>query len=91
MDDEQDTFRIVVDGEDEVACPEVGDDDLHVDPIAVGGLDPDRGIVSDDGRVEHWLNGEKILEYELGSEETLKRVAATKFRAGSSWQRSLQV
>lgn len=37
-------------------------------------------IVVDDGRVEHWLNGEKLFEAKLGSEETLARVKRTKFR-----------
>jgi hypothetical protein len=32
-----------------------------------------------DGRVEHWLNGEKIVEYELGSADWERRVAASKF------------
>jgi hypothetical protein len=31
--------------------------------------------------VEHWLNGEKILEYELWSEDWKQRVQASKFKA----------
>ena len=37
-------------------------------------------IVVDGNHVEHWLNGGKLLEYELGSEELLGRVEQTKFR-----------
>lgn len=35
-----------------------------------------------DGQVEHWLNGEKIVEYTLGSADWESRVAASKF---SEW------
>jgi len=30
--------------------------------------------------VEHWLNGEKVLEYECGSDKVMNRVPETKFR-----------
>lgn len=53
---------------------------------------PPRGIVKPAGEwnktrivvagshVEHWLNGQKVVEYELGSDEWKARVAASKFR-----------
>lgn len=36
-------------------------------------------IVADSSHVEHWLNGVKVAEYELGSDEWDRRVAETKF------------
>lgn len=36
-------------------------------------------IVANEGAVEHWLNGEKILEYQLGSEDLAQEIAASKF------------
>jgi hypothetical protein len=53
---------------------------------------PPRGIVKPAGEwnttrivvagshVEHWLNGQKVVEYELGSDDWRARVAASKFR-----------
>jgi len=37
-------------------------------------------ILVDGMHVEHWLNGAKLLQYELGSDELLARVEKTKFR-----------
>ena len=36
-------------------------------------------LIVDDSRVEHWLNGEKVVEYELGSDDWKERVANSKF------------
>lgn len=45
----------------------------------VGTFNQARIIVQAD-HVEHWLNGEKLLEYELGSEDWKQKVAASKFK-----------
>jgi hypothetical protein len=36
-------------------------------------------LVVQDGRVEHWLNGRKIVEYDMNSEDWQARVAESKF------------
>lgn len=38
-------------------------------------------IVADGAHVEHWLNGQKVVEYELWTPDWAARVAASKFRA----------
>jgi len=40
-------------------------------------------LIVRDGDVEHWLNGQKIVKYTIGSDDWSKRVAASKF---SSWE-----
>jgi hypothetical protein len=37
-------------------------------------------LLVDGAHVEHWLNGTKLLEYELWSDDWKRRVAASKFR-----------
>jgi hypothetical protein len=38
-------------------------------------------IVVDHGRVQHWMNGVKVTEYDLNSADFKARVAASKFKA----------
>jgi hypothetical protein len=42
-------------------------------------------IVVSGKRVEHWLNGERVVAYELGSPDWVKRVAASKFAKYPGW------
>lgn len=45
-------------------------------------------IVVDGNRVEHWLNGQRIVEYELGSADWERRVAESKFAAWPQYGRA---
>ena len=42
-------------------------------------------IVVNKGHVEHWLNGEKVVEYQLGDEDWQKRKAAGKWKDAASY------
>lgn len=48
-------------------------------PHPVGEWNSSR-IVARDGRVQHWLNGALILEFDRSSEDFLRRVAESKFK-----------
>ena len=37
-------------------------------------------MIVQNGHVEHWLNGRKVLDYELGSEQLKHLIAETKFK-----------
>ncbi len=47
-------------------------------------------IVLDGSQVEHWLNGEKIVEAEIGSDDWNKRIAGTKFAAWKDFAKQLR-
>lgn len=42
-------------------------------------------IIVNDTKVEHWLNGTKVVEYELGSADWLKRKAASKWKDATGY------
>ncbi len=45
-------------------------------------------IIVRDNAVEHWLNGERVVEYELGGDDWEARVAASKFAAWPGYGRA---
>lgn len=47
-------------------------------------------IVARGTHIEHWLNGEKVVEYEQGSSEWVARVAASKFSAWPQYGKAMQ-
>jgi hypothetical protein len=47
-------------------------------------------VVVRGSHVEHWLNGRKVLEYELGSEALQARIAASKFKDLKSFAREAE-
>lgn len=51
--------------------------DKHPNPL---GMWNESMVVSKGKKVEHWLNGEKILEYERGSSDFNEKIAASKFK-----------
>jgi len=48
-------------------------------PKPVGQFNQSR-LVVDHGRVQHWLNGAKVAEYDMASDDFKARVAASKFK-----------
>jgi len=47
-------------------------------------------IIVDGRHVEHWLNGQKVVEYESGSDDWSRRVAASKFRQWPEYGRAAE-
>ncbi|MBK8914242.1 MAG: DUF1080 domain-containing protein [Phycisphaerales bacterium] len=54
--------------------------DMQPDGTRLVGLFNRSRLVVNGGRVEHWLNGLRVVEYEIGSEEWRGRVSRSKFR-----------
>jgi hypothetical protein len=47
-------------------------------------------VIANGKHVEHWLNGEKLLEYELNSDDWKERVAASKFRKLADFAKAMK-
>jgi len=59
----------------------------HVNP---GGEWNTARLIVNGNQVEHWLNGVKLLEYELGSPDWNAKVAASKFKPHARFGRNAQ-
>ena len=51
------------------------------EPLKTDGEWNSSRVLIQDNHVEHWLNGKKVLEYELGSDAVKAAVAKSKFRS----------
>ena len=47
-------------------------------------------LVAKGTHIEHWLNGQKVVEYEQGSEDWAKRVAASKFSVWPKYGKAMK-
>ena len=47
-------------------------------------------VVVSGNRVEHWLNGKKVLQYELGSDRVKKGLATSKFKGFADFGTKIQ-
>ena len=47
-------------------------------------------VVAKGTHIEHWLNGQKVVEYEQGSADWAARVAASKFKAWATYGKSMK-
>jgi 3-keto-disaccharide hydrolase len=46
-------------------------------------------VVASGSHIEHWLNGVKVVEYELGSDDWLRRVEASPYRDAPEYGRAV--
>ena len=54
--------------------------EMGMTPLSITSLGNTGRIVFRDGHGEHWLNGVRVLEYDLGTPEMESRLDASKYR-----------